>query len=284
VAGAPGEGSTFTLTVPTSVDSEPGEASHAAVRDRPVVLLVEDDVDLAEVLTTSLARRGIEVARADGQSQAVVAAARLRPDLIVLDLTLAEGDGYGVVEELRRDRLLSSTPVLVYTVRDLDAHERRRLLLGPTQYLTKSGSHPVEIERTVLALLGREDAPAAPRRILMVDDDPSLQEVAVLALERLGNHSVVLAGSGEEGLAAARQHRPDVILLDVMMPGLDGPSTLVRLREDPATSAIPVVFLTAKTQAAERERLAAMHVAGILSKPFDPVTLAADLDRIMGWR
>ena len=118
----------------------------------------------------------------------------------------------------------------------------------------------------------------------MVDDDPSLQEVAVLALERLGNHSVVLAGSGEQGLAAAREHHPDVILLDVMMPGMDGPSTLVHLREDPATSAIPVVFLTAKTQAAERERLAAMHVAGILPKPFDPMTLAADLDRVMGWR
>lgn len=121
------------------------------------------------------------------------------------------------------------------------------------------------------------------RRVLMVDDDPSLQEVAVLALERVGGYSVIPARSGEEAVALAREHRPEGILLDVMMPGLDGPSTLALLRADPATASIPVVFLTAKTQAAERERLAALAVAGILSKPFNPMTLAAELGRLMGW-
>ncbi|MDQ4068498.1 MAG: response regulator [Actinomycetota bacterium] len=122
------------------------------------------------------------------------------------------------------------------------------------------------------------------RRVLVVDDDPDIQEVAVLALDRLGHHSAIVAGSGEEGLRAARAHLPDVVLLDVMMPGMDGPSTLARLRQDEVTAGIPVVFLTAKTQAAERDRLAGMQVAGVLAKPFDPMTLADDLDRVMGWR
>jgi PAS domain S-box-containing protein len=286
VRSAPGEGSTFTLALPSdgSETAADGSAGQQPERERPVVLLVEDDADLAEVLTTALARRGIEVVRADGQSRAVAEAVRVQPDLIVLDLTLAQGDGYGVVEELRRDRGMASTPVLVYTVRDLDAHERRRLQLGPTEFLTKGSTHPVEIEERVLGLLGAPagDA-AASRRVLMVDDDPDIRDVAIVALELVGGYSVVLAGSGEEGLQVAREQAPDVILLDVMMPGMDGPSTLVRLREDPATSAIPVVFLTAKAQAAERERLAGMHVAGILSKPFDPMTLAGELGKIMGW-
>jgi CheY-like chemotaxis protein len=245
--------------------------------------VVEDDVDLTEVLAASLRRRGIDVARADGQTAAVAEAGRLRPDLIVLDLALAEGDGYGVVEELRRDPVLASTPLLVYTVQDLNAHERRRLVLGPTEVLVKSTTHPAALDERVLALIGRAPAPSTTRRVLMVDDDPDIQDVAVLALAEIGDYEVVVAGSGEEGLQAARDHRPDVILLDVMMPGMDGPATLVRLREDPDTSAIPVVFLTAKAQAAERERLMDMHVAGLLSKPFDPMSLAGELGRLLGW-
>jgi PAS domain S-box-containing protein len=282
VESAPGRGSVFIATFPCDLASPEAEAPARPERERPVVLVVEDDADLAEVLSTSLAHRGIDVVRADRQSSAVSESARVQPDLIVLDLTLAEGDGYGVVEELRRDRVLASTPVLVYTVRDLNTHERRRLLLGPTEFLTKGSAHPADIEERVLRMVGPPE-PRSGRQVLMVDDDPDIQAVALVALEVMGGYSVVLAGSGEEGVRLAREHLPDVILLDVMMPGLDGPATLVRLREDPATAGIPVVFLTAKAQATERERLAGMHVAGILSKPFDPMSLAGELGHLMGW-
>ncbi len=132
-------------------------------------------------------------------------------------------------------------------------------------------------------LVARHGGRRPERRVLMIDDDPDIRDVAVLALEQLGGYKVVTAGSGQEGLQAAQEQAPDVILLDVMMPGMDGPSTLVRLREHPVTAGIPVVFLTAKAQAADRERFARMHVAGVLSKPFDPMTLAVELDRVMGW-
>ena len=93
------------------------------------------------------------------------------------------------------------------------------------------------------------------RRILIVDDEDDIREVAQVSLELVGGYEVLTASSGRDGLERARGGQPDAILLDVMMPDMDGPATLVELRADPATRDIPVVFLTAKTQTAERQQL-----------------------------
>jgi two-component system, OmpR family, response regulator len=119
-------------------------------------------------------------------------------------------------------------------------------------------------------------------KVLVVDDEPDLRRIAKLGLSRVGGMEVVEASSGTEGLVRAKEDQPDAILLDVMMPGLDGPSTLARLREDPATAAIPVVFLTAKAIAAELDRLRSLGAAGVLTKPFDPMTLARELRGVLG--
>ncbi|MCU1372755.1 MAG: response regulator receiver protein, partial [Actinomycetia bacterium] len=84
-------------------------------------------------------------------------------------------------------------------------------------------------------------------------------------------------------LAMARAEQPDAIILDVMMPGMDGPATLAELRADPATADIPVVFLTAKVQSIERRRLEELGAAGVVAKPFDPMTLAGELSAAFGW-
>jgi two-component system OmpR family response regulator len=119
-------------------------------------------------------------------------------------------------------------------------------------------------------------------KVLLIDDEPDIRRVARLGLTRVGGMEVIEASSGAEGLVKAREERPDAVLLDVMMPGLDGPSTLARLREDPATAGMPVVFLTAKAIAAEVDRLKALGAAGVLTKPFDPMTLARDLRAALG--
>src|SRR3954464_2269981 len=108
------------------------------------------------------------------------------------------------------------------------------------------------------------------RRILLVDDDQGIREVARTVLEMVGGYDVETAASGLEGLEKARTSPPDAIVLDVMMPGLDGPATFALLQEQPETRGVPVILLTAKTQAADRERFASIGVAGMLSKPFDP--------------
>ncbi len=121
------------------------------------------------------------------------------------------------------------------------------------------------------------------RRVLVIDDEEDIREVARLSLELVGQYQVLTASSGRDGLDSARSHRPDAILLDVMMPDMDGPAALAELRADPATHDIPVLFLTAKTQHAERMRLAQLGAAGILTKPFDPLKLSADVASALQW-
>ena len=122
-----------------------------------------------------------------------------------------------------------------------------------------------------------------PRRILLVDDDEGIREVARTVLEMVGGYDVETAASGLEGLEKARTNPPDAIVLDVMMPGLDGPATFALLQEQPATRDVPVILLTAKTQAADRSRFASIGVAGMLSKPFDPMALCDQIAGILGW-
>ena len=121
------------------------------------------------------------------------------------------------------------------------------------------------------------------KTLLLIDDDDDIREIAQLSLELGAGWTVLSAASGAEGVEVAREQQPDAILLDVMMPVLDGPATLAKLREDDRTKNIPVVFLTAKARPAERDRLAGLDVSGVLAKPFDPMTLADQLQAALGW-
>ena len=118
-------------------------------------------------------------------------------------------------------------------------------------------------------------------KVLIVDDEPDIRRIAKLSLVRIGGMDVVEASTGDEAVRQAHAERPDAILLDVMMPGRDGPSTLAALQADAATAAIPVVFLTAKAMATEVERLRSLGAVGVLTKPFDPMKLPADLRAAM---
>ncbi len=122
-----------------------------------------------------------------------------------------------------------------------------------------------------------------PKRVLIVDDEEDIREVAQLSLEMTRGWAVLAAASGAEALDRAAAERPDAILLDVMMPGMDGPTVVGRLRENPATADVPVVLLTAKVQQADHHRFAGLGVAGVLQKPFDPMLLGDELASLLGW-
>lgn len=117
-----------------------------------------------------------------------------------------------------------------------------------------------------------------PRRILIVDDEDDIREVAQLCLEVIGEWEVTPVSSGQQALQLAPGLQPDVILMDVMMPELDGPSTFRLLQQNEATRAIPVILLTAKVQASDRKQFEELGVAGVIAKPFDPLTLAGEID------
>lgn len=116
-------------------------------------------------------------------------------------------------------------------------------------------------------------------RVLHVDDEPDIREVVEMSLSLDPELETRSCGSGEEALAAASDWAPHIIVLDVMMPGMDGPATLVRLRENVRTAGIPVVFMTARAQSRELDLFRSLGVAGAIPKPFDPLTLASAVRR-----
>jgi CheY-like chemotaxis protein len=117
-------------------------------------------------------------------------------------------------------------------------------------------------------------------RILYVEDEPDIRVVAQMALEAVGGFTVIACASGQEALNAAPGAKADLLLLDVMMPGMDGPSTLKGLRELPATANTPVIFMTAKVQAAEVAVYKGLGALEVIPKPFDPMELSAQIQRI----
>lgn len=125
--------------------------------------------------------------------------------------------------------------------------------------------------------------PATSKRILVIEDEDDIREITRLSLQAGAGWEVMTASSGADGLAKATAERPDAILLDVMMPDMDGTSTFRKLRDDQATRDIPVVFLTAKVQAADRRRYANLGVTAVIAKPFDPARLAAQVAEVLGW-
>ena len=121
-------------------------------------------------------------------------------------------------------------------------------------------------------------------RVLIIDDEDDIREVAALSLESVAGWEVFVAGSGPQGMARAIEYQPDAILLDVMMPGMDGPTTFRELRKNPATAKIPVLLLTAKVQSSDQRRFADLGVDGVLFKPFDPLTLHSQIAATLGWK
>lgn len=121
------------------------------------------------------------------------------------------------------------------------------------------------------------------KRILVIDDEDDIREVAQLSLEMVGGWKALAASSGQNGLALALTEQPNAILLDVMMPDMDGPTTFHQLQANPATKHIPVILLTAKVLSTDRHRWSDLGVTGIIAKPFDPMSLANQVADTLGW-
>jgi len=118
-----------------------------------------------------------------------------------------------------------------------------------------------------------------PKLVLLVDDDDDIREVTQTSLELVDGFRIITASNGREAVRQAREHHPDGILLDMMMPGVDGLATLEMLNADPATAGIKVILLTARVDGVQQTPT----VAGLIPKPFDPMSLGVEVSRMMGW-
>ncbi|NWJ97086.1 MAG: response regulator [Chloroflexi bacterium] len=253
-----GQGSTFHFTVPlahqtpAAATNRSTDGAEAGVEYKPdyesLVLLIEDDESLGGLVGTYLEEGGYHYQLVPSAEQAITVVEQTLPAVIVLDITLAgQMDGWDFLIYLKGKPETSHIPVIISTVQDSKVNG---LKLGTAEYLSK----PVEVSRLV-ETINRLTALHPQRNVLLIDDDSSLRR---MFKEALSNQDFVVAtaASGEQGLKLAAQNPPDVIVLDLMMPRMDGFQVLSRLRSDRRTIGIPVIVVSAKnlTQA-ERDFL-----------------------------
>jgi signal transduction histidine kinase/CheY-like chemotaxis protein len=268
VTSEPGRGSTFTIRLPaesmvprtgdeTGVPLTEGiSASPAPGGGAPVVLVVDDDPTVREVMARFLGREGFSVVTAAGGLDALSRAREIHPAAITLDVLMTDLDGWTVLAAIKGDPALADIPVVLVTILD---EKSRGYTLGAADYMVK----PVDRDRLVTVLRGLCGRTAG--RVLVVEDDVTTREVIRQALERAG-WSVDQAGHGREGLEHAAAARPDVIVLDLMMPEMDGFEFLAELRERAEWRDVPVVVVTAMDLTAEDRRRLNGGVERIIQK------------------
>jgi signal transduction histidine kinase/DNA-binding response OmpR family regulator len=268
-----GVGSTFGFTVPLG-SAAGGNAPADGATGGPLVVVVEDDRSSLALLTLYLESAGLRVVGARDGPAGLDAVRTRRPAAVVLDIRLPHLDGWDVLAALKADPATATVPVVVVSMVD---ERGKGFALGAAEYLIK----PVNRD-DVLSALDRVGAFPPGGTLLAIDDDPLAVDL-VKAVLRPAGWTVLVATDGDEGIALARSHRPAAVLLDLLMPGLDGFAVVEALRADAVTAAIPIVVLTAKTlTAAERDRLRG-RISYIARKgDFDPARLVDLVRRATG--
>jgi CheY-like chemotaxis protein len=234
------------------------------------VLVIDDDASVRDIVQRFLAREGFRVVTAGGGEEGLRLARQLGPDAITLDVMMPGLDGWAVLAALKADPATADIPVIMVTMMD---DRNLGYALGAADYLTK----PIDRER-LLAALARH-RPGLP--ILVVDDDPALRELLRRTLEREG-YTVVEAADGRAALARIEERLPGLILLDLMMPHMDGFEVLAELRARPAWRAIPVVVVTAKDLTPEERQRLNGQVERVLAKgALGPQALLAEVRELV---
>jgi len=264
VTSAPGRGSCFTVWLPwrlVEVDAPVAVVSaYTLGPEKPLALLIEDNEQAAVLLRLHLEAEGFRVHWEPSAEAALQQVVNLVPDLITLDIMLPGIDGWEFLARIKETRAWSGIPVVVVSV---SAERGIALSLGAASMLQKPFSRE-ELVRD-LERLGLKPAPARALTVLVIDDDPQAVELSSAYLSQLG-YAVVPAYGGEEGLASARQIVPDLIVLDLLMPGMSGIEVVEKLRLVPETARIPVIMVTAKEFTAQERAQLKGHVSSVMSK------------------
>ncbi len=273
VESTPGSGSTFTITLPIqrertrAVEATPSAGPVRVVSgeaDMALVMVVDDDPNSRALLAATVRREGYRVIEADDGEAALASAREYRPDIITLDVLMPRLDGWAVLAALKSDDELRDIPVIIVTVL---ADRGIALSLGAAEFMTKP------VDRARLAAVIRENVQGGGT-VLAIDDDPESRQLVARHLDKLG-WAVAEATDGSNALAwLSRNPPPALILLDLMMPGMDGFAFLDAIAEREEWRKIPIVILTAKQlDAAERELLAG-RARDIIEKGADDLAFA----------
>jgi len=267
VESAPGTGTRFSARIPTEVVKEGEEraadraaAAASAVRPqdgRRVVLVIDDDPAAHDLMSHFLEKEGLNMIGARGGAEGLQLAKSCHPDLITLDVMMPTMDGWAVLTELKADPATADIPVIMLTVVD---DKNMGFALGATDYLTK----PIDWPR-FSEIVRRFRCANPPCPVLVVEDDAVMREMLRRALEA-ERWVVTEAVDGREALDRVSENRPDLILLDLMMPNMDGFEFLAQLRKEAGWRSIPVIVITAKDLTAEDRRRLDGSVKQIITK------------------
>jgi adenylate cyclase len=277
VASEPGKGSVFTVRLPAGVDSPATAFADSGRRSKgDCVLVIDDDATAREVLADQLKAEGFSVVTAAGGLEGLKLAKELRPSVITLDVIMPDLDGWSVLAALRQNSELAEIPVIMVTIVD---EQRRAVALGAAGYLTK----PIDRER-LHRMVERFRAPTRPTRVLLVEDDAFQRERMRAWLE---SHQWIVheAANGREALDRLQHGKPDLILLDLMMPEMDGFQVVATLQKEPGWRNIPVVVITAlDLDAKDRERLNSGVQSVLVKQTFRPADLVERIRRLADTR
>jgi PAS domain S-box-containing protein len=275
-----GRGSTFRFVLPNRAHQRPSPAPFAIPREAalsvesgPLVLVVEDDPRAGDLLGHYLKEAGYRVAQASSGAQAIALAKSLKPEAITLDILLPGEDGLAILGQLKSAAETKAIPVVVVSITD---HRELGYSLGAVEWLVK----PVQRDSFVTAVrrtIGTLPAGATPR-VLIVDDEPATVELLTDLLAAQGFRTMA-AHDGREGIEMALAQRPDVIVLDLIMPGESGFDVVRRLRDHPWGRNVPILVFTGKDLSAEDRGRLFDGVQAIVPKD-GPAELLSELARV----
>lgn len=253
VESAVGAGSTFTFTLPWKESPKALMQEPIAEPTGPTVLLVEDDARAIDLLSLYLTASNFHVTVARDGEEGLAMTRRLHPSAIILDLMLPRLDGWDFLAQAKADPEIADIPVIIVSILD---ERGKGIALGAAEYIVKPANRDdlmAALRR--LTLTSRPQALNGSAKVLLIDDDPLAIELMEAVLQPEG-YKILKAANGENGIALAQQEIPSLIILDLLMPGLDGFGVVERLRAESATASIPIIILTSKTMThEEKERL-----------------------------
>jgi signal transduction histidine kinase/DNA-binding response OmpR family regulator len=261
VDSAPGRGSTFTFSLPLQSQAAvvSRDALPAALPQRAdSVLVIEDDDHAYDLIASALSSAGYLPIRARHGEEAIKLARASKPLAVTLDVVLPGIDGWEVLKHLKSDDATRDVPVVIISIVD---NRDLGLALGADDYFVK----PVDRSRLLERVWELTSARGTKPRVLMIDDDASIHAVLGDELTRLG-YTVESAFSGDDGVDAANESSPDVIILDLMMPGMSGFDVAGALKDNPATANIPILVLTSKDISDDERRMLHTKVSTFVHK------------------
>jgi CheY-like chemotaxis protein len=274
-----GVGSTFTFTLPRErPESEPAVSLPTDLEARgdgkKLIMCIDDDPGVITLYKRYLEKQGYQVIGVIDPTQAVTEAKRLRPYAITLDVLMPNKDGWDVLADLKKTPDLNTTPILVCSIIQ---DKTRGFSLGAADYLVK----PIT-EDELLRALERVNRDKSIHRVLIVDDEPSALQLLRRILESQSDYQVLEASGGAQALSMTQADKPELIILDLMMPEIDGFTVLETVKSNPSTHDIPVIVVTAKEITPEdRERLNGNMVALYNKGMFTADELLSDIGQAL---